>query len=82
MEKQIKTAIATVAVSGFGREFSRLLAKDGFNLLLVDINRASLQKVKAEIESGYHAEIDLPEGISLKPESFYPTIEFTENKSI
>ncbi|MFN8254627.1 MAG: SDR family oxidoreductase [Bacteroidales bacterium] len=82
MEKQNKTAIVTGAGSGFGHEFSRLLAKDGYNLILLDINRVALQKVKAEIGTIYKTEIDLLACDLSKPESIKQFSEFIEDKKI
>ena len=47
----MKTTLITGAASGLGREFSYLFAKDGNNLLLIDIHKEGLEKTKQ-----YHGE--------------------------
>lgn len=49
----MKITFITGAGSGLGKEFAKLYAKDKQNLLLVDINNDSLNKVKEEILSIY-----------------------------
>ena len=48
-EQKIKTALVTGAASGLGFELALLLAKDGYNLVLVDIDAEKLQEAKVEI---------------------------------
>ena len=45
-----KIAIVTGAGQGIGRAIACRLARDGFALVIVDINPAALEKVKKEIE--------------------------------
>ncbi len=49
-ELQNKNCLITGAASGIGRSFALLLAKEGMNLFITDINVEGLEKVKAEIE--------------------------------
>ena len=44
------TAVSTGASGGLGREFARLFAKDGYNLILGARNGEKLQKLKEETE--------------------------------
>ncbi|MFB9058031.1 SDR family NAD(P)-dependent oxidoreductase [Mariniflexile ostreae] len=44
-----KTAVVTGAASGLGFELSLLLAKDHYNLILIDLDTASLELAKCEI---------------------------------
>jgi short-subunit dehydrogenase len=55
----IKTALVTGAASGLGYELSLLLANDGYNLILVDIDGTNLKKVKSELVSTYNCEVDI-----------------------
>ncbi len=52
-----KTALITGAASGLGFEFSLLLAKDSYNLILVDIDASKLGEVKNHIEKVYNSHI-------------------------
>lgn len=47
------TAVITGASGGLGREFARLFAKDGYNLILAARNGEKLQKLKEETEKEY-----------------------------
>ena len=44
------TAVITGASGGLGREFARLFAKDGYNLILAARNGEKLQRLKEETE--------------------------------
>ena len=58
----MKATLITGAASGLGREFSYLFAKDGNNLLLIDIHKEGLEKTKQEIQKINHSiHIDLLE---------------------
>ncbi len=48
-----KTGIVTGAASGLGYEFSNLLAKDSYDLVLVDNNEQNLIETKQKIEAIY-----------------------------
>lgn len=53
-----KSALVTGAASGFGLEFSKLLASDGINLVLVDINASGLSKVRQSLTHTYNVEVE------------------------
>ena len=58
----MKATLITGAASGLGREFSYLFAKDGNNLLLIDIHKEGLEKTKQEVQKINHSiHIDLLE---------------------
>lgn len=52
-----KTAIVTGAASGLGFEFSKLLAADGYDLILADKNETELSRVKMLLESAYPCKV-------------------------
>jgi len=54
-----KTALITGAASGLGFEFSNLLAKDSYDLYLVDIDQKLLDKTKIHLQELYNIEVEL-----------------------
>ncbi len=54
-----KTALVTGAASGLGFEYSLLLAKDSYNLILVDINSVKLEETKKEIQETYNSKVTI-----------------------
>jgi short-subunit dehydrogenase len=56
---KIKTALVTGAASGLGFELALLLAKDAYNLILIDINTEKLEQAKTNILVTYNTEITL-----------------------
>tara|TARA_R110002049_G_scaffold116110_1_gene268485 strand:- start:48046 stop:48828 length:783 start_codon:yes stop_codon:yes gene_type:complete len=54
-----KNALVTGAASGLGLELSLLLAKDGYNLILVDLDAPNLEIAKTEILKMHTVEITL-----------------------
>lgn len=55
----MKTAVVTGAASGLGLEFSKLLAEDGYTLLMVDVDAEKLQAVKADLKNTYSVAIEI-----------------------
>ena len=55
----IKTALITGAASGLGYELSLLLARDTYNLILVDIDNEKVKSVKDEIQKSFNIQVDV-----------------------
>ena len=55
----IKTAIVTGAASGLGYELALLLAKDSYNLILIDIDTINLDVAKQSILESYSVDVKL-----------------------
>jgi short-subunit dehydrogenase len=53
----IKTALVTGAASGLGYELALLLAKDQYNLILVDVDAENLAKTKSEIIQDFNVDV-------------------------
>lgn len=51
--------LITGAASGIGLEFSKLLAKENHQLILVDKNRDELKIIKQKLEQQFHSEIHI-----------------------
>ena len=58
-EKIKQTALVTGAASGLGFELAMLLAQDGYDLFLVDVDIQGLEKAKKEIEHHFSSEVKL-----------------------
>lgn len=54
-----KTALITGAASGIGRELTRLFAKDGYNLVLVDINQEGIEQLASSFYNQYGTQTTL-----------------------
>jgi len=54
-----KTALVTGAASGLGLELALLLAKDSYNLILIDVDPEKLEHAKTFILNSYSVEITL-----------------------
>ncbi len=54
-----KTALITGGASGLGYELALLFAKDGYNLVLVDINADKLEETKQEIETTFQVSVQI-----------------------
>ncbi|MGB1307591.1 MAG: SDR family NAD(P)-dependent oxidoreductase [Oceanihabitans sp.] len=52
-----KTALITGAASGLGYELALILAKEAYNLVLVDINAQNLAKVKVALEQDFKIQV-------------------------
>jgi hypothetical protein len=54
-----KTALVTGGASGLGFELALLLAKDGHDLVLIDIDSEKLQEAKMEIEANFSVKVQV-----------------------
>lgn len=54
-----KTALVTGAASGLGYELSVLLAKDNYDLILVDIDATNLLRVKSALNDTYNCQVKI-----------------------
>ena len=59
MEHKGEVGLITGAASGLGFELALLMAKDGYDLILVDVNNKKLQEAKDEITALYPSDIQL-----------------------
>ena len=58
-KNNLKTALVTGAASGLGLELSLLLAKDSYNLILIDIDEENLVLAKEKVKTENNVEIRL-----------------------
>ncbi|MBD0824304.1 SDR family NAD(P)-dependent oxidoreductase [Aestuariibaculum marinum] len=54
-----KTALITGAASGLGYELSLLLANDGYQLILIDIDKNNLEKAQHHIQETFNCKVDI-----------------------
>ena len=57
LDNRNKYALVTGATSGIGFELAKLLAKDGYNLVLVARNKKLLQKVTDQLKEQFNVEV-------------------------
>ena len=60
-------ALVTGGTSGIGFELAKLLAADGYNIILVARAEEGLEKVRTELSSGYKVEV-----VTISKDLFYP----------
>ena len=77
-----KIALVTGAASGLGFEFSKLLAKDNYNLILVDVNKKALVEVKNHIQNKYNAKVEVLTKNLGKADVSLEIFEFVNGRSI
>jgi short-subunit dehydrogenase len=75
MDKRKQYALVTGGTSGIGYELAKLLAADGYNLILVSRTEVDLQRVANELESGHGVTVRV-----IAKDLFYPgnAIELTD----
>lgn len=54
-----QTALVTGAASGLGYELMILLAKDNYDLVLIDIDEVKLKTIQTEIQNSYNCKIEI-----------------------
>lgn len=81
-EQKSRVALVTGAASGLGYELALLLAKDGYNLVLVDVNAEKLQEAKDEVLALYPSEIQLINKDLSKPNVAKEIFQDLEGKPI
>ncbi|MEP3838948.1 MAG: SDR family oxidoreductase [Algibacter sp.] len=78
----MKTALVTGAASGLGYELTLLLAKDAYNLILVDVNADSLSHFKSHLETNFKVKVvTLVKDLSL-PNVAQDIMDAIDNKPI
>jgi hypothetical protein len=82
--KNMKTALVTGASGGLGLEFARLLAADGYRVVLVARNETALQAATAEMQSLYGVEASYYATDLAKPDNVEALLQQlqTDNLSI
>ena len=77
-----KTALITGAASGLGYEISLLLAKDAYNLILIDIDAEKLKEVQVEFKKAYVCKVDVLVKDLSKPNVANEIVETINNVTI
>ena len=77
-----KTVLITGASSGIGLEFARLFARDGFNLVLVARNQASLEHLAIELAAAHPIQVTVIVQDLTDPASPEVILEQLSSKSI
>lgn len=76
------TALVTGAASGLGFEFSKLLANDKFDLILVDINKKGLQDAKTYLDDSFDVKTEILVQDLSKTECCEEVYKFTKHKTV
>ncbi|MES3018693.1 MAG: SDR family oxidoreductase [Bacteroidota bacterium] len=75
MEKENKYALITGATSGIGYELAKLLAADGYNLIIVSRDKSSLDSKTHEFKTNYGVEVLAIVMDLFKPENAFALYE-------
>ncbi|MBQ8374561.1 MAG: SDR family oxidoreductase [Clostridia bacterium] len=76
----MKITLITGATGGLGKEFAKLYAADGNNLLLVATNEAKLAALKAELLERFPVEIDCFQADLSKEEEYKAVFAYAQEK--
>ncbi|MBO4390645.1 MAG: SDR family oxidoreductase [Lachnospiraceae bacterium] len=76
------TALVTGASSGFGLEFARLLARDGYDLVLVARNKEKLVRLKKRIEHYFKVKVYVLAQDLSEEDAVNKVREFTEKEGL
>ena len=77
-----KTALITGASGGLGLEFSRIYAREGYDLIVVARSEGKLYKLKSELETQYGCSVwPLAQDLS-QPDAAYEVFNYTLEKNI
>ena len=77
-----KVCLITGAASGLGYEFSKLAIKDGFDLILIDIDFGKLSEVKKELENTHNQKVTILSKDLCKQHAVYEIFEKIKNEPI
>lgn len=78
----MKTALITGASSGFGAQFAKLFAKDGYSLVLVARSTDKLQAIKHSLEGEYGVDVTVVTKDLSAPDAADEIYAFTQEKGI
>ncbi|MBE6886844.1 MAG: SDR family oxidoreductase [Ruminococcaceae bacterium] len=78
----MKTALITGASSGFGKEFAKIFAKDGYNLVITARSTDKLEKLKSFIEMEYGVDVFVFTKDLSQPSAPQEIFDFTQQKGI
>ena len=76
----MKTTLITGAASGLGKEFAKLYAQDGNNLVLVDLDSEGLKKVKRDLLTIYNIKCDIITADLSEKEELKKVFEYTKSE--
>lgn len=79
---EIPYVLITGASSGIGREFARLFAQDGWNLVLTARNEVNLEALKAEVEERYSTQVTVLVGDLADPDTPVNIFDTLKRKGI
>ena len=78
----VKTALITGASSGFGAQFAKLFAKDGYNLVLVARSTRRLEALKTQLEGKYGIDAAVVTMDLSQPDAAEEIFAFTQRSNI